>query len=591
MNTKITTAEDAFNFKKIVSRLLDNWKLFAVSIIGFVLLGFFYSWYATPSYNVYAQILIQDDQGGSKTSSSLLGTQSGMSDFGDLFGLQTNVYNELGILQSHDLEEKVARNMHLNVKYFVKSGIKTVELYNKTPFTVTFVPKNDSTLATTCDIEFKDLGRKNDFNMSMSNDLIDTSFAGHFNDTIRTPVGKLYFTRTGRAFDDAGYALTLTSIDAVLVNIPKDLLVEIYNGDATILDLSYKTNVPLKGENFLSELINEYMKRDLNEKNRISDSSLAFINSRIVIVNSDLNAIEEQIQNFKQGNKIADLSEQSRVLIDNTSTYNQKLDEVEVQLNIARTTLQYIQDTKTNTRPVPSILNSDPTFLALVQKYNTLLIERDRFALSVSENNPLSQNLETQIANLRTDLTKSLQSQIKNLEITQQKIESENALMRNMVNNVPVQERQFVSLTREQSVKQALYLYLLQKKEETAISEAATIPNANIISRPKSDYQKSFPQTTIILIASLFLGLFFPTVFVSGEFRRNIYLTIKEALHNIVKHARAGKVLMTIDIEKNLRVGIQDDGVGFDVGNIRPFSNGVNNMQKRRNSRIIIFEF
>ena len=440
MSTKITTAEDSFNFKKIVSRLLDNWKLFALSIVAFILLGLFYAWYATPSYNVHAQILIQDDQ-SSKSSSSLLGTEGGLADFGDLFGLQTNVYNELGILTSHDLQETVARNLHLNVKYFIKNGIKTVELYNKTPFVVTFIPKNDSTLATACDLEFKDLGKKNDFTITMSNDLVDTTFSANFNDTVRTPVGKLYFARTGRAFDDEPYELTLTSIDAVLVNIPKDLLVEIYNGDATILDLSYKTNVPLKGENFLSELISEYMKRDLSEKNRISDSSLRFINDRITIVNGDLNAIEEQIQNFKQNNKIADLSEQSRVLIDNTSTYNQKLDETEVQLNIARTTLQYIQDQKTNSRPVPSLLNGDPTFLALVQKYNTLLIEQDRFSLSVSENNPLSKNLSTQIANLRTDLTKSLQSQIRNLEITRQKIESENALMRNMVNAVPVQER------------------------------------------------------------------------------------------------------------------------------------------------------
>src|SRR4029078_5297902 len=124
---------------------------------------------------------------------------------------------------------------------------------------------------------------------------------------------------------------------------------------------------------------------------------------------------------------------------------NQKLNEVEVQLNVTKSTLQYIQDSKTNERPVPSTLSNDPTFLSPVQKYNTLLIEKDRFSLSVSENNPLSRNLETQITNLRSDLIKSLQSQIKALEISKQNIQSENALMRNMVNNVPVQERQFVS--------------------------------------------------------------------------------------------------------------------------------------------------
>src|SRR5207237_1021514 len=150
-------------------------------------------------------ILIQEDQSSahSSSSTSLLGTSGGLADFGDLFGLQANVYNELGILQSHDLLEKVVRNMHMNVKYFIHSGIKTIELYNKSPFTVVFIPKNDSTLATTCDLNFIDLGKRDKFHISMSNDYVDTSFAANFNDTVRTPVGKLYFSRTGIPFQDA----------------------------------------------------------------------------------------------------------------------------------------------------------------------------------------------------------------------------------------------------------------------------------------------------------------------------------------------------------------------------------------------------
>lgn len=526
MNTKQKNTEndnDVFNIKNTARKFIENWKVYVISVIIFIGLGILFIVYSTAMYRINAEILVQD-QDTRGTSSSFLNTTA-MSDFGDLLGIQSNVYNEMAILQSKDILNEVVRGMNLNIRYFMKNGLVSKELYLKTPFVVHFVPKTDSIPATTFDIDFTKLANKGIFKLDMSNTLIDTTLTGKFNDTIYSPIGKLYFVHTAYHLQNAPYTLQIISPDAMIAQLVTNLTFDIANTNATVISISYNSNIPQKGEDIVNRIIYEYTKRNLTEKNRISDSSLSFINSRVNIVNQELNDIELQLQNFKQSNQIADLSEQARVLIDNSSTYNQKLNEIEVQLNVANSTLQYIQDDKNNTRPVPSVLSTDPIYVSLVSKYNELISQRERAGLTMSDNNPIISNLDTQIKNARADVEKNIRSQIQGFKASEDKLMSENGLISSMVRNVPVQERQFVSLSREQNVKQALYLYLLQKKEETSITEASNIPSANTIQKPKSDFQPYFPKMPLILGASLILGLLVPAGF----------MTLKDILHNRIE--------------------------------------------------------
>ena len=511
---------DVFDIKNTLSNFLNNWKLFLFCAIVFLALGFLFTKYVTPMYKINAEVLVQDDNKTS-TSSSIL-SSTGLQDFGGLLDVQSNVLNEVAIIQSKDILGKVVRGMNLTIEYYKQNGIRYSEMYHKSPFELYYIPNNDSTLTTIFDLNFTDLGKSNKIKIAYQNSLSDTSFSGSFNDTINTPIGKLYFKRTSIPFEDIPYQIKLYSVDAKVAEIVGNLLIENTNSQTSIISITYNTNVPAKGEDIVHRIILEYTKRNLTEKNRISDSSIAFINSRIAIVSQDLNSIEGQIQNFKQANKIADLSEQSRVLIDNSSLYNERLNQVDVQLNVTNATLNYLNDRNNNKRPVPYLLNNDPTFLGILQKYNELQAERDKSSLSISADNPITQNLEGQISNLRADMIRSLENQLKALNTTRNQIVNENSTIRTLVNNVPVQERQFVDLSREQGVKQALYLYLLQKKEETAITEASNLAGASIIATPKSDFLPYFPRTILILAASIILGLIVPTVII----------LLKNILHN-----------------------------------------------------------
>jgi len=460
--------------------------------------------YSTPLYQVNTQVLVQDGQSGN--SSSFLSSDM-LADFNGMFDVQNNVYNELAILQTKDLLEKVINEMKLNITYYNKGDIRDNEQYHKSPFYADYKPLGDTIPYVNFQLTFPNSGKDNKYTLTSD----DTSFTAHFYDTINIAKGKLVLSPTGLPFLSNSYILQLNSVDAVIANIQDNLTIELTDKDNTVISLTYNTNIPKKGEDMLRNLIDAYIKRNLNEKNQMSDSTIQFIDSRIAIVKKDLEGIEKDIQHFKEDNKIADITEQSKVLIGNTSIYYTKLNEVQVQLDIVKTMFDFMKAQGNSSRPVPYLLTADPTFLALSQQYNTLIVQKTQMLLSAKEENPVVQNLDVQINNLRNDILKSLQNQQKALEISRDSIRKENVLIGDLIHEVPAQERAYVDLSRERDVKQALYLYLLQKKEETAITQASNISNASVIAKPRTNVLPYFPNKILIIAASILLGLVLPT--------------------------------------------------------------------------------
>lgn len=533
----VLTEDEEFDVKKLISGLLDNWKLYFICLVLCLACGVLFIRYSTPMYYAHAKVLVQDDQ--SKGSSSFLGS-SAFAGFSNLLNMKSNVNDELEILRTRDLMEQVVQDVNLNISYFRKGRVRSVELYKSSPFSVQFIPLRDSIPAFTCNLNFSQLGADNSF--QFASDELDTTFSANFNDTILTNYALILIERTGRPFEDAGYFFTYSPTNFVVKSITENLESEITNKETNVISLTFTSSVPGKGEDILQKLITGYINRNLSEKNKISDSTITFVNSRIDIVAAELNNIEANIQGFKQSNKIADISEQSKALISNSSIYYEKLNEVEVQLNVVNSVLATIQQDANNKRPVPSLLNTDPTFLGLVEKYNTILLQRDKLLLSTTEGNPLVTNLDIQLSNLRNDMIKSLQNQQKALQLSKDRIISENAILSNMVSNVPVQERKYVDLSREQSVKQALYLFLLQKKEETAITKASNIPNAAVIETPKSEYLPYFPQKSLVMGASLIIGLLIPAGFLLIREKLTTRITSKEDIQNATDCSILGEI-------------------------------------------------
>ena len=500
--------EKDFDIQKLAYKFISYWKYYLLCLVLFFILGAVFIRYSNPLYKINAKLLIQDQQSSSNSSSFL--QSSTLPDFNGLFDVQSNLYNEVSILQTRDLIDQVIDKMDLSKTYSNEGSIRDVEIYKRSPFHASFTPNSDTITEMQIHLDFVDGNKSDDFTLTLG----DIRRKCKLNEIITLPQGKVVLTRTEAAFQDKPYLLDIKSPDAVLLAIKNNLIVALDDKETSIINMSYNTNLPHKGEDFLQTLIDTYLHRNLNEKNQMNDSTITFINDRIGIVSGELGGIEKDIEQFKQSNKIVDLDEQSKALVATGADYYQKLNEADVQLDIVKTMLSFVQTEKNGNRPVPALITSDPSFLVLLQQYNTLLAQKSRLLVSVKENNPLIQNLNTQLSGLRSDIERSLVNLQKSIEIGRQQLVQQNSKINNLVYNAPAQEREYIDYTREKDVKQALYLYLLEKKEETSISKASSLSNASVIEKPKSDYLPYFPNKILIFAVCGLLGLIIPTLFI-----------------------------------------------------------------------------
>lgn len=519
-SVKNAAGTEGFNFKKLAARTFRYWYWYLFGLIVAIAIALVYIHFTTPMYTVSAQVLVKDG------NTALSGSGGGSADFNIFTGNEDNLYNELAILQTKDLCLKVVQDMKLYKAYYIKGKVRDVELYNTAPFSVSYQPDvTDKITPVSLNLKFNN---SNTFEVKTA----DSSFAGRFNDSIHFANAVFYFTKTGQVNPSGTYIFNINDPLGVAGEVASNLSATLLDDKTSVVNLTYKTAVPEKGRDVLNQVIKSYMERNLNEKNQLSDSTLKFINSRIALVGGDLGAIESNIQNFKQENKITDLASQSGMIVSNSNNYNAQLNTLTVQLQVIQTMLDYLQQENNNNRPVPALLNDDPTFQSLLSSYNNLQMERDKLLFSVKENNSMIQSLDAQIASIRASMIQSLKSQQKALTISKDQITALSGQASAQINSVPVKERQSIDLARQRDVEQSLYLFLLQKKEETAIGKAANLPNISIIESPKANWVPFSPNWNTVLTIAALLGLAIPFGIVQMRFLLNKKVTGRDDVNS-----------------------------------------------------------
>lgn len=525
-NTNGIQTEENIEIKKALGLFIDHWKWFLLSIVIFLAIAYAYlHYYATPMYKINAKVLVQDQQKGG----NLLGnSSSALSDFSDLLGTKSSVDNEAQILQTKDLMAAVVKKLELYTAYTEIGKINNVGIYKNTPYVaqllgnpdsivdaclLTIISRDDQKVPTRLHIEEKTKGIKRAYDVSVGQ-------------SFHTPAGDIILQTTSIDPEPGkGYSISLRSVEDVTNELQSALSVKIPDKLVTTIDLELTSSSRDKGKDVLQALIDQYIQGNIIQRNAFADSTINFINSRLTVVNEELSRIEKGVQNFQQTNNIADIKEQSQAVIDNAPDYIKDLNQAEVQKQITESMLSYLKDEKNNTRPVPSLLNpSDPTFFALLEKYNAAQIQRDRIALTLTDANPHTQNLNEEIENLRNNIVANLENQLKAINITIDKIQSQNAQINTFIKTMPAKERAFLDLSRAQDIEQALFIYLLQKKEEVAVTKASNISSAFMIDSPRAEKKPFSPKKPLIEATALIIALLFPYLF----------LILKETLNNKV---------------------------------------------------------
>ncbi|CAM3758877.1 polysaccharide biosynthesis tyrosine autokinase [Mucilaginibacter galii] len=551
-NNSQPVEEDTIDIKQILAKILHNWIWFLLSIFFCLMLAYIYAYFAATSWSVASKILVVDEKNSPKSAVS--GTLSG--DVGSLFSAKSSADNEIQVLKSRTLMKKTVDAMQLNIRTYLKTGLKANEIFEDAPFNVSIAYKADTIVNRTYDIEILPGNR---FSISNSNENLKLN--AKFGEVIKLNQYNLLLRNKPALKTGVKFEISIQSPDAAVLDFSKNFGVALSDKQATTIDLSLIYSNPAKGEAILNKIMQIYLQSNLQNDKQIADSTMAFIDSRIVLVSKELNNIEKQFEEYKKENNIANISEQSKALVTSASDYYDKLTQQETQLTVISDIERTLSNPKNKNFIPSSLINStDQSFGQGIVAYNELLRSRDKATLSYTDGNPVIQNLDQQIDNSRINLLNNIETYKKGLQLGKSELQKQNSGFTGQLKELPGKERNYLDFSRQQNLKQELYLFLLQKREETAISRNSTISSSRIIDTAKSDFSPFKPQKSIIYLMGVVIGILLPALFLFVKELFNIQISSKSDIEKATNATILGEIGHNSD-KQSLVTGVNSRSV------------------------------
>lgn len=530
MDQLVPVKESKVDFSKVFHKVKSNWLYCLIGAVLMVALAGFYLYMANPTYRAVATVLIKDNNG--QTPSSQNSGIASLQSLG-LFPGASNVDNEREIIVSYPLILQVVKDLQLYLSFSSLNNFRSEPLYKeRLPFRVDVSGYTTDHLKT--DQMSYEITLKGNAGFTIASD--SRVWPGKWGETVHLPFGivKLYKDALTSSWDSARpVKLEISNIEAVADAYQSNLNAEVSSKQTSIIDLSLKTKIPQEGVDIMNRLIDVYQLSNIEDNNRITDSTIKFINNRLLLVGTELDSIEANIQHFKQSNDLADLPTQSQALITNAGSFAKDLAAQQVQLSITNSLIDYMETNKGNDRVVPTSLTiNDASVSSLIDNYNKLLLQKERMLLSATNNHPVVQNLDNQIKGLKGDMLSGLNSIKHSLEAGIHRMEQNEAAVNYKIRQVPAKERTFTEFSRQQSIKQELFLYLLQKREESLIAKSSTVSNARVIVPGRVTNKPIAPNRKLILSFAFLIGIIIPFVISFFKHLTNVKVSHKEDIGN-----------------------------------------------------------
>lgn len=511
LNSRLSDTK-SISLKQILMKYLKYWYIFALGVVFCVGCAFLYLRYiAVPEYRITSTVLVKDKDKGSgvKAEESL----------GDLGWVKpsSNIEDQIGILSSSNLIEKVLTKLELNVSYTVKGQIKDIEVYRKhLPFYVLADASDqpnygESIIISPIDslkFELKNGDEKGQIRAGIYT----------FGDTIAAPGGTFQVVSNpeyeNTQVDKTPINISFIDVENMATAYGYQLLVEPANKTGSLLSINLLDAIPERGKDIVQSLIEIYAEESVKYQNQLAISTIEIIDERLKLLTGEITDVEKDIATYKQENDLTNISSDAAVYLQSAQQANRQLEESQTQIDILNSIESYLSRSG-EARLVPSSLNiEDPTLSALIGQFNTQQLERKSLMRTTPADNPLVVNIDRSLTDLRVDILENLRNIKAGLLIAQKNVRANSYRAQAQIAKVPGAERALLSINRDQGLKQELYLYLLQKREEEALSLEAPISNTRIIDPPKVGKFPESPNKTSIYLGALIFGLFLPFTFV-----------------------------------------------------------------------------
>lgn len=495
------------NHKFVLARYLRYWYLFALGLLLALGGTYLYIRYTTPLYSIGSLILIKDRRDNPAQP------RPEQFEYTNALNSAKNIDNELILLKSASLMQRVLTELSLNTSYYVKGQVRNQEIYQATlPFKL-IINKLDST-AFNKTLIISPTG-SNSFVLEEAGQAPTTH---QFGQLIRRSYASFTVVSSPTALANKSgkpFIVKFQDIRKVAIDYSKKLSVTAVNKQASMLSLNMIDAVPEKGKEILNRLVQVYNKESIEDKDAIAAHTIDFIDERLKYLGTELTDVEKGVETFKRQNDVADVSSQINQSLVDVSDYNKQIADYGIQLSVITTIGQYISKPGNEQQLIPSTLSvQDPTLSGLITKFNELQLDRERLLRNVQLSNPIVESMGEQLANLRANILENITTIKNNLTYTRQSLQAKAGQSGSRIQRVPTIERGLQEINRQQELKRSLYLYLLQKREEAALSLAATVSSARVVDPAIASDDPVSPQKPAVLVLALILGLGLPFAFV-----------------------------------------------------------------------------
>ena len=531
-NIKPGQQDDFLRIQDLLYLCLARWKWFVLSLMVTIGVATVYLLRTPAVYTRTASVLIKEDSKGKSVSSDL----ESFSEFG-LFQSGTNVNNELITFQSPALMTEVVKRLRLDMNYFVPGKFHRQVAYGLTlPVDVTIndLPENESA-GFTLEIQPDGTLYLSDF-IRNGTDLEEKDVKGSLLDSITTPLGKIIIHTTPNYVKGEAYTLYVgkSSLYNAVNSCSSNLSVSLNSEKASVIDLSFKDNSTQRAEDVLSMLISVYNENWVKDKNQIAVSTSMFINERLGVIERELGNVDEDISSYKSEHLLPDVQAASSMYMAQSSAANAQILSLNNQLYMTRYIRNYLANDANRTQLLPANSGIESANIeSQIAEYNKQLLQRNSLVANSSTENPLVVDMDQALASMRGAIIRSidnqivtLNSQIKSLRQTEQQTTSRIAAN-------PTQAKYLLSVERQQKVKEALYLFLLQKREENELSQAFTAYNTRIVTPPHGSMLPTSPVHKNIFMVAFALGLLIPIVIIFMRENMNTRVRGRKDLENL----------------------------------------------------------
>jgi len=504
--------------REIVEGYTRYWFWFALAMVVALIGAYIYvRWYTTTLFESRATIIIKDEKSGG--SSEL----SAFADFGGFFSKLGNnkIENELAIFNSQRIISEAVKELNLHITYRSEGTFKGTELYEYKPITIQYLSLNDSLKSRPVPKLFFEIISDTEYKVETASKSINGTYA--FGERVELPFGAITalpgLNNPSRFayFKGKQVSVSYQPIRAVALRYQKRIKVvnEIKNSNVVILSMN--SPVREKAEDFINELIFQYNKDAISDNNQVAQKTSNFIDSRLDIITRELDSVERGKEEFKSSNRLTNIESEAQLILESASEFNKKQFNVGTQLELANTMIEYMENASSNDLLPANIGIEAREISDAVKNYNQLILQRNKLLKSSTAKNPVVVNVNNQLEQIRSGILGSLKNTSNGLKISLRDLNYQESVLNSKLIKVPTAEKLYRRIERQQTIKEQLYLYLLQQREEASISLAVTSPKAKVVDSAYTAKVPVAPNKPLIYFGSLLAGALLPFLLIYGK--------------------------------------------------------------------------